>query len=311
MLRKNLRAKNSIRVACAVALTLFLSTAAAALDFTIIESEPDAEVGLWVRELQSQFSFRGVSKLISPSGDVFTPNSPPDLGEWRLPINFNSLAEAFDFMEGTWQATVPHPLPSRPPIGTYEFNIGAISVDPINRGEPTVLAPVPGAKIKNGSPFSIGWDYLTSAAVPDRTRLLIIPHNDDVGGSLKVGPTRNPGNNSFSSSSSTDGVTSFSSTLVHAPGSELFHLLTLESSENVLPLDVELRVGSHISFDSHVMLGDTTGLGSSFYMPFVGLTYSRQTAPFIVTLTLPEPSSLGLVAAMACCGYLRRRRACV
>jgi hypothetical protein len=80
----------------------------------------------------------------------------------------------------------------------------------------------------------------------------------------------------------------------------------LEAAEAALPLDVEITLGSYFSFDDAVTLGDTSGL-EPFFPPRVSFFYSRENDPFVVTLsTVPEPSSVCLVIALAVGGSFFR-----
>ena len=176
------RSAYSFLAAAALAATVVFSSTAAsrALELSIIESGPDPypEIGLWVRDLRDGFG--GVNRIVSPAGDVFTPDSILKGDRFRsLLLRFDSLADAMGYVAGTWNATpstqFPIPIPSFEP---YDFDIASIPLETINRTPPTLLSPTPGATIKNGTTFLFAWDYETSDPAANQTRITRIPQFD-------------------------------------------------------------------------------------------------------------------------------------
>jgi hypothetical protein len=285
----------------AAALVLSWSSVARALELSIIESgpSPNPEIGLWARDLTDGFG--GVTRLVSPSGQVFTPESILERNRTRALLQrFNSLADAMDYVEGTWNATpfasFPFPSPSFEP---FDFDIDSIPLETINRTPPTLLSPTPGATIKNGATFLFAWDYETSDPPPNRTSITRIPQFDPLSSwGRSVVSTPRPGNTTRLSGGTGSGERSFSHTLTNVPGAdENRFLATFTASEAALPLDVELTLGSYYANNT------------SFPPPRVRFYYSRELDPFYITLsTVPEPSSIGLVTATAIVGIVRRAR---
>jgi hypothetical protein len=291
------------RITFAVTLLLFSNAVSAALELSIIESgpEPGAEIGLWARDLSN--GFLGVNRLVSPSGEVFTPDSVLENDLFRgLLLRFNSVSDAMEYVEGTWQAT-PAPLfpfPTSPVDEPFDFSIAAIPLETINRTAPSLLTPSPGAVIKNGTTFNFGWDYLTSGEAPNRTSIVMIPQFDPISSwSRSVVSTPQPGRTTRSSGSTGTGERRFSDALTNVPGADKNRfLLTLEAADAALPLDVQITLGSYYSSDS------------IFPSPRVRFYYSRENDPFFVTLsTVPEPSSVGLVIVLAVAGSFIGARA--
>ena len=312
MIRNRSCALCATQFVVAVTLFLFLTTASAALELSIVESGPEAEaaVGLRVRDLRE--GFFGVNRLVAPSGDVFTPNSILETGDFRdLLLRFDSVGNALDYVTGTWQATPARvPLPSPPATDMFEFSIDAISLETINRTASSLLTPSPGAVIKNGSTFNFGWDYVTSGEAPNRTSIVVVPQFDPISSwSRSVVSTPRPGSTSRGSGSTGVGDRKFTHTLTNVPGADKNRFLfTLEAAEAALPLDVEITLGSYISLDDTVTLGDTSGVGF-FFPPRVSFFYTRENNPFVVALsTLPEPSSVGLVIVLVIGGSFFRLR---
>ena len=280
-----------------IVLLLGSNSASVALELSIIESGPDTnpQIGLWAQGLTN--GFFGVNRLVSPSGDEFTPESVLEGDHYRsLLLRFSSLPDAMEYVAGTWQATpaprFPFPSPF-PPEEPFDFNVDAIPLQTINRTAPTLLSPAPGAGIKNGTTFDFGWDYLTSDFAPNRTSITRISQFDpppSFGWSIVSTPV--PGSTTRLSGGSSSGDRSFSHTLINVPGADKNRFLqTFTASEAALPLDVQLTLGSYYSND----LGfPSTG---------VRFFYSRENDPFVITLfKVPEPSSLGIGIVLAIIG---------
>jgi hypothetical protein len=314
MLRSRTCALSATQGVVAVALFLFWAGRSAAVELSIIESGPESDASIGLRVAGLREDFPAVNRLVSPSGEVFTPDSILEEGLFsHLLIRFDSFSDAIDYVEGTWQATLGPPFfppPDPPDTDTFEFSIEGLSSEAIDRTAPSLLTPFPGAVIKNGSTFNFGWDYVTSGETPDRTSITAIPLFDPIsqGGRSIVGTPR-PGSTIRTEGSGGVGDERFSRVLTNVPGTDENHwLLTLEAAEAALPLDVEITLGSYISLDDVVTLGDTSGLGLPF-PPEVSVVYSRERDPFVVTLsTVPEPSSMALVIVLIIGGSFVRSR---
>ena len=292
-------------------LLIALVDRASALELSIIESGPegDTTVGLWVDDLTDSSNFvivSRVNKLVSPSGDVLTPSSILQEGNfWRdLLLEFDSVTEAFDYVDGTWQATLsPFTHFLDPPLSDeFEFTIDGDALGSINRVAPSLLSPVPGKVIKNASTFEFGWDYVTDQEPPNRSIYYEFPQFDPVSsGGRAILDTPTP-EEPYESSGFAGG---FSSDLVSVPGTNQNRFLsTFKVAGTDLPLDVELTLGSYISPDNVLTLGDTIHMGLSS-PPEVNFFYSRENDPFFITLsTVPEPGSLALTFVLATCCYL-------
>lgn len=273
----------------------YLAEESAALELSIIErgSGAQAEIGLWARDFGSRFS--GTQSLISPSGDVFTPSSILEDGFLSdLLIRFDSISQALAFVSGAWEGTRSGPFPSSPVV-EFEFNISPIPIAAINQSVPTLVSPMPGQKIENGSTFEFGWDYVTSGEAPNRSRYTVIPQFDPVSsGGTSVVSTPRPGASSSGSGGTGSGDRKFLRTRRNVPGADQNRFLnSFEAAPAALPLDVALTLGSYSDLAEFVLPRNG-----------VGLFYSREIDPFFITLTVPEPSSIGLAILMAfsgCC----------
>jgi hypothetical protein len=270
-----------------------------ALELSIIErgSGDDTEIGLWARDFGDR-PLRTIS-LTSPSGDQFQPASVLEDGFLSdLLFRFDSLSEAFTFVSGTWVGAQMGPFSSSP-VEEFEFSINAVPIDAIHRTVPTLASPSPGQKIKNGSTFEFGWDYLTSGEAPNRSRYTVIPQFDPVSsGGASVVSTPRPGTSSSGTGSTGSGDRKFTRTRTNVPDADKNRFLsTFEVTPAALPLDVALTLGSYTDLAAFVVPSNS-----------VGFFYSREVDPFFVTLTVPEPRSLGMFGATSCCGCLLRRR---
>ena len=325
MKRNRSCAHSAARVVVAAVLVVFLADVSAAIELSILETgpEPDADVGLWIRDWDWRRTFSSpLVSLTSPTGDVFTSGTVLEARSVvDLLIRFDSLTEASDYVDGTWQATVTsrYQLPwEEPTFGDFEFTIDGTALTTVNRTVPTLVSPPPGAVIKNGSAFPLGWDYVTSGEVPDRTIIQIVPQFDPISSLHRhVVSTPDPGGTTSSSGSTGTGDVRFSETLKNVPGTnENRFLMSLTAASAALPLDVEMTLGTYSPLDDAVVISYASSLVSEFGTPYVNLVYSREHEPFYITLStasepwVPEPSSLALVVAMVIgSGVLRSRPA--
>lgn len=303
---------SSIRLFAVFTLSFGLVTTCEALELSIVESGPDSntKVGLWAQDFRAS-QIRGISQLTSPSGDVFTPATVLENRAYAsLLKQFDSLAEAFEYAQGSWQGLSPLWPPYPPATGSFDFNIGDVSIDTLNRTVPTLLSPNPGAAIKNGTTFLLGWDYPADAEAPLRTRIYRVPKFDagSSWGSWSLS-TPSPGGTIQSSSSTGVGDRLFSSKLTNVPGTDQNRfLVSFTAAEAALPLDVELTMGSNFSLNSAVTISYSPGTGF-LSPPEVTFSYARQLDPFRITLIrVPEPSSLALVLLCVVGGWSGRSR---
>ena len=318
-------ARAAARVVITAVLVVFLADVSAAIELSILETgpEPDTDVGLWIRDWDWKgTSFGSVVSLTSPTGDVFTSNSVLEVRSFiDLLIRFDSLTDASDYLDGTWQATVTsryQPPWEDPTFGSFEFTIDGTALTTVNRTVPTLLSPPPGAVIKNGSTFPLSWDYVTNGEAPNRTSVQVVPQFDPISMmSRSLVSTPEPGRTTTLSGGGGSGDREFSRVLKNVPGADKNRfLMTLETSSAALPLDVELTLGTYASLDDAVIISYASSLVSEFGTPRVNLLYSREHEPFYITLStvsvpwVPEPSSLALVIALGLAGlpFARRRK---
>jgi len=211
------------------------------------------------------------------------------------------LAEAFEYAEGSWQGISPLWPPYPPATGSFEFSIGTMPTDTLNRTVPTLLSPAPGAAIKNGSTFLLGWDYPADAEAPPRTRIYRVPKFDQGSswGSWTLS-TPVPGGTTQSSGGTGVGDRLFRHTLTNVPGTDQNRfLVSFTAAEAALALDVELTMGTNFALNTAVTITYSPGTGFQS-PPEVTFSYARQLDPFRITLTkVPEPSSLALVLLCA------------
>ncbi len=304
----------------AAATILLLSTPAdgsTRFSLSIVETgAPNQGVEFRVSELD--VGGRGdISQLVAPSGEVIDFSSVLEDGLFDDVVRrFDTVEEAVTFSTGNWEATEsPGLFPDLDPPETIRFTIGGLEASAINRTPPTLVSPTPDAVIKNGVTFLFGWDYVTRGALPTRSRFLTIPQFQDTtgrsGGLSSVG-TPTPGFTSSGSGSTGVGDRRFSRSRTNVPGTDKNRFLyTLEASENALPLDVEITLGSEIPLDDFLVLaeGDDPVDPFDLFGPPVRFFYSRQIDPFTITLsTIPEPGSAGLAAVCVfVMGACRRR----
>ncbi len=296
------------RLVSVFSLLVGLTAPSKAFEFSIIESGPEAAVSLWIRGLDD--SFFQSNQLISPAGETLDSSTVLEDGLFSdLVRRFDSLEDAIGYVQGTWHATVDSRFPER--TATYDFSIEALSIESINRAAPELFSPTPAHEIRNGSTFLFAWDYPEGGEMPSQSRFLTIPQFDPLrGGGGSVVSTPTPGGTLMSSGSIGTGDERFSRKLTNVPGTDKNRFLyTLEASEAALPLDVEITLGSHISLEDQISLGETTSEGfPPFPTPRIGLFYSRQNDPFTITLShVPEPTSVGLVIVMIIGGAIARK----
>ena len=128
---------------------------------------------------------------------------------------------------------------------------------------------------------------------------MIIPQFDPISGrSRAIVSTPRPGHTFWSSGTTGSDDRKFSDTLTNVPGADKNRFLfTLEAA---LPLDVEITLGSYISLNDRCAL-------DRFFRPRVPVflfAANRSVHRYIVTV--PEPSSAGLVIVLVVGGSLFR-----
>ena len=286
-------------------------------DFAIIETgtEGNTQVGIWMSHLRGRsclpWSCIGDPRVVSPSGDVFTPDSVIENGYFHDKfLAFDSYDDALAYAHGTWEVTYPvreYPVQDPPTTETYWFTIDTSLFESFDRTPPTLVSPLPGATIRNGSTFLFGWDYLGTDTPANRTYIERVPQFDPVSGKgYSVVGIPSPSGTSHSSGGTGVGDEKFTHERTNVPGTDKYRFLaTYEAAEAALPLDVELTLGSYFAFDDAVIVSSKPGQAPSGDRYF----YSRQNDPFCITLsTVPEPTSLGLATLCLLCGTLTRPR---
>lgn len=288
----------------AIAVTLSLATDSFAIQLAIVES-PDAKAGLWATGFNNHPFYN--DQLTSPSGETFTNGTIlKSSGARDLLRQFDTVSAALDFVAGNWLGTRTRILAPMD-VDSVEFSIAPIPLAAINRTAPTLVTPLPSAKIKNGGTFEFGWDYVTGGVMPNQSIYTVIPQFDPLSGSSRlIVETPVPGKTTNSSGETGPGDRRFKRTMTNVPGTDKNRfLLSFEAAPVALPLDVEITLGSFSPLADYVT---PRGQFPTIFWDHADLYYSREIDPFIVTLTVPEPSSLGLACAMACCGMSLRRR---
>jgi len=303
----NMTIRGGLLVATLLAVTAMFAptrTYAQRLGLSLVETgtDPNTSVALLFQGFGN--SLFETDRLVAPSGEVFTNAATFN----PLLKTFNSLSDALNYVQGAWEKT------SVPRFGTppapFDFTINAISPDTINRAAPVLLAPQPGAVIKNNTTFNLSWDYATNGGpAPTRSLVTIAPQFTN-GSALHsfITTTPNGGPSSGGGSGSTGtGDTFFGSSMTNVAGAtDNRFLLTLNGAAAALPLNAQITLGSYVSLTDSIPVD----AGSQFpFLAPVQFYYSRQVAPFTVTLTsVPEPSAIGLIACVVFGAVTARRR---
>lgn len=250
---------------------LALPLESSALELTVVENVlgGDDSVGFYMSQLVPP----RLDEVVSPSGDVFNDLQVVN----TLLTDFDSVAEAAEYITGTWRAFVPGFLPLEP-RQELEFTIDGNFLEKINRTPPSLLTPSPADEFKNGSVIDLSWDYPGAEDI-DASILRIVPQSDQTNSfslSILDKPSIRPNQSGGSS-----GVepAKFEHRISSVPGAvDNRFELSLLASEELLPLDVELTLGSHLSLTESLAAPIELALFSRF-------SYSRENEPFTITLT--------------------------
>lgn len=292
-----------IRSLVALILIVYCSERSHALEIGIFETGPESEVALWIQGL---FGLSGSTELIDPTGAIIDEDSIIEGEGFGIVRRFVSVQAALDYVEGTWQVAEESRAFGS---GSYEFQISNISLEEINRAAPVLASPMPGQSIKNGRTFLFGWDYEESGEIPSSSQYFTSLSDDQIGTRYSRTSLPIPGTDPHISSGSTRvGDFTFDRTRTSIPDSGKYrYRATFEASENYLPLDVTIALGSHVQFDDKLTLIESSGELFELFGPRINFFYSRMNEPFTITLTaIPEPTTL-LLSLSAAAALLQRR----